>query len=127
MKTFVARYGFIKAADNDFIGGKETNHHKQGSLFINAKSKKDAIEKMTALGYFQTNASLKIGSGIDMNALLDADVINEDSIILTPDNRPNYVARVWLDDKGVRQVARIGELVRDVDAPVYADKFVPVS
>lgn len=127
MKTFVARYGFIKAADNELIGGQESNHHKQGSLFINAKSKKDALEKMLSLGYRETNTSLKVGSGIDMNALLDAGVINEDSIILTPDNRPNYVARVWLDENGVRQVARIGELVRDVDAPTYADKFVPVA
>lgn len=127
MKTFVARYGFIKAADNEFIGGNETNHHKQGNLFINATSKKAAIEKALSLGYRETAASLKIASGIDKDALLAADIINDESIILTPDNRPNWVARVWLDENGERQVARIGELVRDNDAPTFADKFVPVD
>lgn len=127
MKTFVSRYTFINYEDNEFIGGKETNHHRQGDLFIKARTKKAAIEKLSTLGYLETNASLKIASGLDMEALLEAELINEDSVILTPVNRPNLVARVWLDENGIRQVAHIGSLVRVVDSATYADKFVPVS
>lgn len=127
MKTFAVRYGFIKSGDNKFIGGLDTNRHSQGTLFINAKLKKDALAKMESLGYKVSPTACTIGSGIDMNALLDAGVINEDSLILLPDNRPFHVARVWADESGGRKVERIGELVNDKDAKVYSDKFIPVS
>jgi hypothetical protein len=127
MKTFAVRYGFIKSGDNEFVGGLDTNHHKQGALLINAKFKKDALAKMESLGYKVSATNCTIGSGNDMNALLEAGVINEDSLIVLPDNRPFYVARVWIDENGDRKVARIGELVNDKDAKVHSDKFVPTS
>ena len=124
MKTFVARSGFIKVADNEFIGGSETNNHKQGTLLINATSKKAALEKMLELGYHETPTSVRVGSGVDMEALLDAGVLNEESLLLLPDNWPSYVARVWIDDNGDRKVERIGEIVHDKDTPTYAYKFI---
>lgn len=127
MKTFAVRYGFIKSSDNECVGGLETNHHKQGALLINAKFKKDALAKMEALGYKVSATQCTVGSGNDMNALLEAGVLNEDSLIVLPDNRPFYVARVWIDENGDRKVERIGELVNDKDAKVHSDKFVPTS
>ena len=127
MKTFVTRYAFIKHDDNDLIGGTESNRHKQGALFINAKTKKDALAKMEKLGYRVRPGDCGIASGTDMEALLAAEVINEDSLVLLPDNRPYHVARVWLDENGERHAARIGEVDNDREAATYSYRFIPAG
>ena len=127
MKTFAARYAFIKSADNEFIGGYESNRHQQGTIFVQAKFKKDALAKMVSLGYKVPPVDCTIGSGDDLDALLAAGLINAESLILMPANKPDYVARVWTDGSGERKVARLGELVRDAKSPVNAMVFVPVA
>lgn len=127
MKTFAVRYSFIKHDDNDLIGGTETNRHKQGTMFINAKTKKDALAKMEVLGYRVRPGECRVGSGTDMDALLGAGIINDESLVLLPDNRPYHVARVWLDENGERHAARIGEVDNDREAATYSYKFIPAE
>lgn len=125
MKTFAARTVLLKRDDNEFIGGTESNHHKQGDIFVAAKNKAAAIEIMTGLGYSIRPADVRIGMGNDMDALLEAGVITEDSLTLIPCNRPLLTAKVSKDEHGDRHVATIGEV--GTDAVTYKYVFVPAE
>jgi hypothetical protein len=125
MKTFVARTVLLKRDDNEFIGGTESNRHRQGDIFVAAKNKAAAIEIMTGLGYTIRPADVRVGMGNDMDALLEAGVITDDSLTLIPVNRPYLAAKVSKDENGDRHVATVGEV--GTEAVTYKTVFIPAG
>lgn len=123
MKTFVARTVLLNHDDNSCVGGNESNRHSQGDIFVAAPNKAAAIEKLSDLGYPIRPADVRVGSGNDMDALLDAGVITDGSLILISGNRPLLAAKVSKDESGVRSVVTLGEIKNKPGS--YEPVFIP--
>lgn len=122
MKTFEVRDSFFIRNDNDAVGGTESNRHRQGSIFLRAEKKADALEVLASLGYTVRPTECKIGMGLGMEALLHSDVINEDALTLVAlDGRK--VGKVSIKD-GNRVAESIGTLEVDRESDTYSYKFV---
>lgn len=123
MKTFVARTAFLKHDDNKFVGGTESNRHSQGDIFVAAKNKAAAVELLSELGYSIRAADVRLGMGNDMDALVEAGVITEGSLIIVSGNRPLLTAKITKDANGDRTVATVGEV--GTDFATYKTIFIP--
>ena len=125
MKIFVARSTFLKVVDNDCVGGLEFNRHSQGVIFVKAKNKASALEKLSSFGYTLAPPALRVSRGTDTEALVAADVITEDSVTLTSSNHPLFVAKAVINENGERTVSNVGVLQPLPET--YKYEFVPVA
>lgn len=122
MKTFEVRTVFFIRDDNDVVGGQETNRHCQGSIFLTAERKADALATLESFGYRVRPNECKIGMGLGMEALLAAEVITADTLTLVSlDGRK--VGKASVKD-GARVAERIGDLEVDRGGDSYGYKFI---
>ena len=122
MKTFEVRSAFFIRDDNNAVGGAESNRHRQGSIFVKAERKADALTTLESFGYHVRPAECRLGMGLNMEALLSAGVITDDTLTLIALNG-RQVGKV--SQKGEERIAEdIGRLEVDRASDSYAYKFV---
>lgn len=125
MKTFAVRRAFFQYKDNDTVGGDDVNRHRQGTFFIAAKKKVDAIETLKSFGYTVRPAECTLGMGNAMEALLEAGVIKEGELVLTPGNGRALVGKVRFNEAGERVAEHIGELTVGSHVDSFRQSFTP--
>jgi hypothetical protein len=123
MKTFEVRTASFSNADNNSVGGREMNRNGQGTIYLQADKKVDAMATLASFGYFRVSAAdCQLGKGNDMDAMLKAGVITEGSLTFVALDSKR-VGKAHFNKVGERCSAAIGRLEVDSDNG-FKRKFV---
>lgn len=113
MKTFEVRTATFSNADNNSVGGREMNRNGQGTIYLQAEKKVDAMATLATYGYFRViPTDCRLGSGKEMDALLEAGVITEGSLTFVALDSKR-VGKASFDKTGERFSKAVGHLEVD--------------
>lgn len=110
LKTFEVRSVVFTETDNAALGGTDSNPHAQGSIFVKAESKAEALATLKSFDYPTPTMECRVGRGDGMDALLDAGVITTGTLTFVDPNYRN-VGKLSFTETGEKEAVTAGHLI----------------